>query len=105
MYSMLLTVLNSLKNLRQTHGMDLKFVHKERKPYMKKFINLVYIKKLTKIVQFKRFQNNNSPIQNINKYIKLVQIQKLIKIVQFNIETYISLYIIGQNSYSFFKMF
>ena len=32
---------NSLKNLRQTHGMDLKFVHKERKPYVKKYINLV----------------------------------------------------------------
>ena len=49
-------------------------LYTERKPYMKKYINLVQIKKLTKIVQFKRFQNNNSPIQNINKYIKLVQI-------------------------------
>ena len=54
--------------------MDLKFVHKERKPYVK-------------------------------KYIKLVQIEKLIKIDQFNIETYISLYIIGQNSNNFLKMF
>ena len=62
--------------------MDLKFVHKERKPWAKK-------KKLI----------------NINKYIKLEQIEKLIKIIQFNIETYISLYIIGQNSYNFFKMF
>ena len=90
--AMLLTMLNTLKNLRQTHGIDLKFVYKERKPYGKIYIKLVWIKKLTKIVQFKRFQNNNSPIQNIKKK---VQIEKLIKIVQFNIETYISLYIIG----------
>ena len=38
---MLLTVLNSLKNLKETHVMDLKFVHKERKPYVKKYIKLV----------------------------------------------------------------
>ena len=40
-YAILLTVLNILKNLRQTHGIDLKFVHKERKPYVKKYIKLV----------------------------------------------------------------
>ena len=38
---MLLTVLNNIKNLRQIHGIDLKFVHKERKPYEKKYIKLV----------------------------------------------------------------
>ena len=32
---MLLTMLNNFKNLRQTYGMDLKFFHKERKPYIK----------------------------------------------------------------------
>ena len=39
--AMLLTMLNTLKNLRQTHGIDLKFVYKERKPYVKKYIKLV----------------------------------------------------------------
>ena len=38
---MLLTVLNSFKNLKQTHGMDLKFFHKEIKLYMKKYIKLI----------------------------------------------------------------
>ena len=38
---MLLTVLNNLKNLKETHVMDLKIVHKERKPYVKKYIKLV----------------------------------------------------------------